>query len=372
MDLAEMPPGCGVNVTTDSGQTAPQIAWAGGSRAAVVYQNEASIRFRYLSETGAPITDPAFLVNDADPETLNGNEGVPAIAMGGGRVAVAWAGFGGTAYDAMGDVRVRFFDFTRMAAGGTPSPQVIADRTGQQQNPAIAVQADGTAMVVFENLGSPSGLSGQTYASGSFMPERPDGFVVGEGALLAREPAIAALPSGFIVAFNAGGDVQVQRFATDGTPMGMPQQVLGMGDPGSQTQPDVAAMTDGTAMVVWRDGTNIRGRIVAPDGSLAFMPFMVNTTIGDASQPAIAASAVRFVVVWQDGPAVRGRLFSSMGMGALNREPDPSTDDFVIAAAGASQPDVAVGGPAPGLYMVVWTDMTADPGNIGGRKFPLP
>ena len=72
-------------------------------------------------------------------------------------------------------------------------------------------------------------------------------------------------------------------------------------------------------------------------------------------------------MVWEHDANVRGRLFNNMGMAALNRESDPNTDDFVVAT-GATGPDVAVGGPDPGIWMAVYESA----GDIGGRRFPLP
>jgi len=367
--LVSRPPGGAA-----AGESLPATGWAEGSRLAVVYDSAGTnreVNMMLFDDAGAIITAPTALQLDAPVEILPAVQTAPAAAVGGGRVALAFADFQGTSMG--GDVRVRFFDRDRNAAG--PSVLATADSTGVQTDPAIASMGDGTTLVVFADARSATGLGGRLFAAGATTPSGSTSFEVGAGTTGGGSPAVAARPTGFVVAFAAGGDVFVQRFGADGTAedaMAVPvPEDMG----GTQDQPSVAALDDGTFMAVWHDASGIGARVFADDGSPVTPGFRAQAGAGAGEvTPAVAAGRGRFVVAWQRGGEIRARIFGSDGSPALNRDPVPTTGETVLATGAVSEPAVAAGGTRDRpKWFVAYRDTAVDPmGDIQGRLFALP
>jgi len=135
---------------------------------------------------------------------------------------------------------------------------------------------------------------------------------------------------------------------------------------GRQAGPDAAAQPDNTFVVVWNseegdgDGTAIRARRFAQDGSPISSEFAINeATPGSQWGPAVATDASgNFVVAW-NGPdggehAVFARLFTANGT--------PLGGDFQVNLTGPLvQPSPKVGRNPAGDFVVSWRDL--DPGN---------
>jgi cysteine-rich repeat protein len=372
-----------VNSTTEGVQTIPAAGWTGGARAAVAYDSDKGsqgVRLMYLSEGGQIIGSPTALALDLDIDAAAGIQTETAVAVGGGRVCAAFSDF--RAGSDSGDVRVRFFSQGNERTPDPPFPpgSVLgtADRSGAQTLPSIAARADGSALVVFQDSTVPTGLRGRLFPAGGSTPDGADAFVVGIGVTAGREPSVAAFGDGFVVAFCANDDVFFQRVGADGSAVDPNARAAleGTDAMGTQDQARVAALPDGRFLLSWRDagpsgdgvGTSIRARAFDAEGEPVGPASTVNTTVaGDQGAVTVAAARERFVVAWSDGTGeARARVLGSDGSPALNREPDPTTDDFVVASRGTS-PAVAAGG--DGLWLLVYEDVD---GNIGGRTFPLP
>ena len=360
----------------------PSVAWGPASRMAVAYDSNddsRDIKLMLLSESAGIISSPSALAVDGVVDVAPSVQTEPAVSIGGGRIAVAWSDFHSAATMG-GDVRVRFFTTDRNAAGAS-FPAVTAPVSGAQTLPSTATRGDGATLVVYQDSASATGVSGLFFPSGATTPTPAMAFAVGTGASGGAAPSVTALPDGFVVALTAGGDVLYQRFSATGTPTdAMARPALD--DPaGTQDQPAVAALPDGTFVIAWRDttgdgaGTGIRARVFRADGAAVSDPVVVNsTTAGDQVEPAAAAGADRFAIAFKSGSEIRAAMLNADGALALNREADPSTNDFVVASGAVGEHAVAAGGPtATPMFIVVYKDTSADAtGDIRGRLFPLP
>lgn len=380
----------------------PSVSWLQGGTAAIVFgrATDSSIRVRLLNSSGGPIGSPTALQIDqallASTIDRNGpTQDQPVVSAAGGRVAAAFLDVVGSNFD----VSVRFRDFMLMTpvppdvetvATEAPPATATATRTANamtQQNPAIGSLADGTTLVVFENQGSTTGLSGRVYAAGATAPSGATPFQIGMGSG-GQQPAVGALGTGFAVAYATGSAIFVQKVASAGTTMAPVMLAMASVTPSSPSttivhQVAIAALptcpaTGACAIVAWHDtgaagdgDGSILARMIDGTGSALGMPFAVNTTTaGDQTAPTAAAGNSRFVVGFQDAAGVHARNFDGAGMPALNRSrtPPASTDDYLLAAAGNTFPSVAIGGAANAL-MAVWQTSDA---RIQGRTIPLP
>ena len=263
-----------------------------------------------------------------------------------------------------------------------------------QKAPALAFGADGTLLVVFEDTGVPTGLRARLIPVGTSAPAGDDAHPVGDGASAAgTHPALAPLSEGgFVLVFEAGEDLWLQRLDAAGAPMGPARPLLPDAERnGVQRAPAVASLegterSDESRILVaweeqgpWSDGDGTTIRAVVLDHALEPIapPFVVpTTTVGDQRAPAATAlrferagvPVARFVVAWIGPDGARGRLLSADGVPQLNREPVPTADDFRIAPLARSV-SVAAGGPAE---RPSWAAAWDDGADVYRRLFPLP
>jgi cysteine-rich repeat protein len=365
-------------VSTTAGQSAPAVGGAAGRRWVATYTNmDRQTSIRLLEPNGGPVTSPSVLRTDALLETITtGLSGQylfsdTAVATN-GRIAASVTHFSAGA----ARIRVAFFNENRTPEGGTV---VVRDGLPIASEPSssVAFAGNGAFLVVFEDAMSATGLSGQVFAAGS-STALGEPFPIGQGTTGAAEPRVAGAADHFVVAFAAGGDVYVQRFGTDGAARDAMAVAVLEDASGTQDQPSVAVLSDGRALVTWREGagaasdgagSSIRARALTAAGAPAGAAFVLNTTTaGDQTAPRAAGLGEHFVVVFQNGASVRARLVSGGGEPIPNREQPPTTADFEVAATGA-QPSVATGG-ASGTprALVTW----AANGDVHGRLFSVP
>ena len=193
------------------------------------------------------------------------HQGLASVgADGQGNFVVAWASFTSNGDDSSGlSIHARLFD-----AAGTPLTgefQVNSYTTGDQSTPALAVGEQGGFVVAWTSAGS----------GGS------DG---------------------------SGRSIQAQRYAADGTPVGVEVQVNAY-TTGNQHVPDVAAGPLGTFAIAWESvgsngtdtsGTSVQARRFAADGAPLGGEFQVNSyTTGDQGLASLrTGGAGDFVVAW--------------------------------------------------------------------------
>ena len=282
--------------------------------------------------------------------------------------------------------------------------QVNSFTTSFQQAPSVAADADGDFVVIWESFASSGtdtstwSIQGQRYASdGSTQGAQFQVNTYTTGSQYF--PAVAADADGdFVVVWDSNGSsetdtsswsVQGQRYASDGSAQGAQFQVNSY-TTGVQYFPAVAAGSAGDFVVVWRSsgspGTDttdfsIQGQRYASDGTAQGEQFQVNSyTTGSQYFPAVAvAPDGRFTVVWESfgssgtdtsGYSIQGQHYASGGspQGA-QFQVNTHTDSF------QRYPSVAAD--AGGDFVVVWHSFGSsgtDTGSysIQGQRFDVP
>ena len=251
--------------------------------------------------------------------------------------------------------------------------QVNTYTTYDQSAPAVAVDAMGTFVVVWESRAEDNGYDGvfgQRYDStGTAMGS--EFHVNTYTARRQGNPAVAADGAGnFVVVWSSerqDGDsfgVFGQRYDSTGTPHGQEFQVNSY-TTSYQGNPAVAADATGNFVVVWAgygewDYSGVFGQRYDSAGTPRGQEFKVNTyTTGPQTAPAIAGDgAGNFVVVWSsygqesDYFGVFGQRYDSAGT--------PQGGEFQVNSStiyfdlGEAAPAPAVAMDADGDSLVVW------------------
>ena len=131
--------------------------------------------------------------------------------------------------------------------------------------------------------------------------------------------------------------------------------------PDDQFDPAVAALNDGTFVVVW---TRQVGPLRPPSRFATFQPpacryairTRTSTTTSDIqSEPSVTATAAGFLIAWTSGSDIRAQLF--------NNNDQPASDIFVVngVVAAGSQTNPHAAGLADGRFVITWTDPGLDP-----------
>lgn len=255
--------------------------------------------------------------------------------------------------------------------------------TGNQLEPAVALQSDGEFVVTWESEGADGDESGVRFrrftSAGAGVG---DEFEVNDvTAFSQRLPAIGTDGNGnFRVAWQTEVQqndfgVAARTFAADGTPDADEFQV-NQATGGFQHNADIVVADDGSFVVVWQDdGQQAAGDIFLRTFDDAGDPISgevkVNQSLGFfRAKPAVARDGTgELVVVWEAEVAkelhnIYARLFDADG--------DPLDDEFRVNAtvAGSQKaPDVARLG--TGEFMVVWESTGQDGDGIGiyGQRF---
>ncbi len=305
------------------------------------------------------------------------------VAMdGGGDFVVVWESYGSESTDTSGySVQARRYASDGSALGG--EIQINAYTTGDQERAAVAAANDGDFVVVWSSDGSGgtdnsiSSIHARRFASagtalgGDFQVNT---YTTGRQ----RSTAVAADAGGdFVVVWQSRGSVgddtssysiQGQRYASDGSALGGQFQVNNY-TTNSQGEPAVARNDGGDFVVVWASsgssGTDtafgsIQARRFASDGSAAGSQFQVNTiTSGSQSAPAAAiGSGGAFILTWRSDDSVvctgvgdacvRGQRYDSGGT-ALGAAFTLSAD----ASGHQVHPRVALD--SAGNFVTVWS-----------------
>lgn len=345
-----------VNVAVVMGaQTNARTASASGQRITITYDSAgADIGLRLLDANGGTITSPAQLMQDDTSPSMM----LPGVQLHGSPAMAADGHFAIAVEDYRldtGDIQIEFFTLDH-APNGTAAARTST--TGTQLAPSAAYAGNGTLLVAFEDSQSTTGIAGRIVPAGSTTPMGSEAFDVGTGSAAATHPAVAGLPTGFVIAFTTAGDIRFQRFAANGAPMDSTSvSVLDAADAtDTQDQPAIAANADGSFLVAWTEhsvangdgsGTSIRARAFTaagmPAGPAIVLPSTDASKAGDQNLPTVAAADGRYVVAWASGGGVHARFVSGMGVALPNREQPQSTNDFVVAATGNAPSAVAMG-----------------------------
>jgi hypothetical protein len=182
-----------------------------------------------------------------------------------------------------------------------------------------------------------------------------------------RDNAVAMLPDGrFAVVWEGpdaeGSGIFFRGFSASGTALSGDVRV-NVETEAYQTDPAVAALADGTLMVVWEsadqdsDGLGVFGRIMSISGGTLSGEVSVNQqTAGDQHSPEVSHNGDGFIVVWQtinqDGPAagIFARRFSATGTASEG-------EWLVNSYTSGDQEAPDVGGSASAAMTIVWHDV---------------
>lgn len=279
-----------VNTDTSGAQIAPAVASNASGAFVATWQvsrppgsaTPSGILARRFGSDGAPLGND-FAVNS----TTTGFHGDPVVAMApDGSFVIAWRTFISFFDPDSYEIRARRFD-----AGGNPlGPDfsVNSHTPGIQQSPAIAMLTGGGFVIVWDGPG----------------PTPGDDIDV---------------------------NIQVRRYSASGVAQGVETRANANRD-GAQTNPGVAASSDGGFWVVWsgpslgtdQSFTSIQGRRFGSNGQPTGGDFQVNShTSGTQRSVAIASAANgKVIVTWQSSTSagtdssqasVHAQLFDASG-----------------------------------------------------------
>lgn len=303
----------------------------------------------------------------------------PVVAARPGGFVVVWESY---YQDGFGEgVFARLVDSAGTPLGG--DMQVNLFTAGDEEDPAVGVRADGSFVVVWDASGyqdgDERGIFGRLFDSNG--QGVGDELAINEGTIGDQNDAVVAVQSdgSFLVVWESYTSLLTKeelvgrRFDSTGTPLSgdFPINVHTAAD-----QEDVAIGVDASDrfVVVWesdgQDGSydSIVGRRLASDGSPLGTEFLINTyTLFPQVAPDVAVrDDGSFVVVWTDfwqdptGYASIGRLYDS--------SPDPvaTTGEFQIDSFPSSDqayPSAAFTN--DGDFVVVWMSWLQDGSGYG-------
>jgi hypothetical protein len=347
-----------VNTYTTSGQGSPAVAMDPDGDFVVVWQSdgsagddssEQSIQGQRFAANGAPV-DGEFQVNTYTTNRQN----LASVAMDpDGGFVVVWssAGSGGT------DSSETSVQGQLYAANGAPVGgefQVNSYTTSYQFDPAVATDADGNFVVIWQSYESETdpgswSVQGQVFAANA-MPVGEEFQVNTYTTSSQLSPSVAVDADGaFVVAWysqgSAGTDtsaasVQARRYASNGMPVGAEFQVNTY-TTSTQVAPSVASDADGDFVVVWQSfgsGTDasswsVQGQAFAADTTPVGGEFQVNTYTSSGQQnPAVAMDPHgNFVVTWQSYGSA-GTDTSYYSIQGQRYAPEPDAPLLALAA----------------------------------------
>ncbi len=310
-----------MNGYTTANQGWPDVATDAGGNFVVTWMSDGQdmssygVFARRYASTGTAL-GAEFQVNGY----TTGFQGFPAVASDtAGNFVVVWE-------NTAGEFGIAAQRFNSSGAAVGSEFQVNDYTTSIQDHPAVASDAAGNVVVVWSSYGQDGdvqGIFGQRYAStgtplGSEFPV--NSYTTGFQGL----PAVAADAAGnFMVVWedygqepggiNVGGRIVGQLYDSTGTPVGSEFQANAYTTNG-QIIPDVAADGGGNFVVVWnsylQDGSNfgVFSQRYDSTGTPVGGEFQVNDyTTHLQADPAVAAYAAgNFVVVWDSGPGQDG------------------------------------------------------------------
>lgn len=288
---------------------------------------------------------------------------------------VVWSGNG--AGDADG-VYLRKF-----SADGIPlSAEILVNQTtiGEQSKPDVAVSPDGQIFVVWQSFGqkgSGYGIWGRRFAE-DLTPASDEQEMNFTFSGDQTDPAVAWLDTGAaIVVWQSldgnGLGLFGQRFDSEGLLIGG-ELPLNNSIAGDQTFADVAALPGGGFMVAWQDsvadgnGSGIVARAFNASG-VGAAAFVVNqTTSGQQSLPSIARLAANdLAIAWQSGTS--DPTGQSEGIDIYQRRISTSTlaplgnEQRVNTSLPYDQQRPAIGALSGGDFVVIWDG--AGPFSVG-------
>ncbi len=336
---------------------------------------------RYAAD-GTPLDATEFQVNTL----VVGAQGEPEFALHpAGNFSIVWESDGSFG----NDTSAKSVQGLRFAADGTPLDaeefQVNTFTAYTQRDPEIAIDADGEFVVVWESFGSLGGDTSEYSAqmrrfAADGAPLDPVEFQLNTFTTLDQDDSTVAVnPDGTIVVVfesdgSAGTDsdansVQLRRYDTDGTPLDPTEMQVNIYTTDAQGEPSLAMGADGGFVIVWQSEgsaggdssyTSVQARRYAADGTpLDASEFQVNTYTTDTQQgPSVAVDGRgNFIVAWESRGS-GGSDSSYRSVQARRYLPDGTAIDAsefqVNSYTTNEQRDSAVAADANGRFIVTW------------------
>ncbi|MBN1803927.1 MAG: hypothetical protein JW837_01630 [Sedimentisphaerales bacterium] len=245
--------------------------------------------------------------------------------------------------------------------------QVNTHTTNKQENPAIAMDSAGNFIVVWNSYlqdGSSNGIFGQRFDR-NHNPIGREFQINSTSTGNQKEPSVAMNADGsFVVAWQGTGandEDEEDIFARLYNPNGIPvynEFHINTNTADKQLCPAVAMSNDGGFVIVWEsvnvpqdDKKSICGQLYNKDGLRVGAEFVVNNVSYDGRYPNVAMDTEgNFIVVWMEdrsSNSILGRLYNPHG--------SAKTESFVVSStkfSSVTEPSVAVG--VQGHFIVTW------------------
>ena len=297
-----------------------------------------------------------------------------------GNFVVAWMSGGqdGSSWGVFGQ---------RFNAAGLPQGsefRVNSFTTSNQRRPAVASDANGNFVVVWQSGGqdeSAYGVFGQRFSAAG-LPQGSEFQVNSYTTDYQYGPSVASDANGnFVVVWTSNGQdgsdegVFGQRFNASGVPQGTEFRVNSY-TPGYQISPSVASDANGNFVVVWQSyqdgGYGVFGQRFSASGLPLGGEFQVDSYAAVAQRvPSVASDANgNFVVAWasngQDGSAfgVFGQRFNAGGL--------PQGAEFQVNSYTTNRQYLpVVASAANGNFVVAWSSYGQDGSGYGifGQRY---
>jgi len=328
-------------------------------------------------------------------KTYDQNE--PTItALSDGRFVVVWTDFSESQIVSRGSASLgQFFNADGSLSGSRFEINQIT--SGSQNQPSVAAIAGGGFVAVWTDLSQTSAdTSGSAikarYFSGNGYAQQYETLINFNSNGDQKDPSVTTLSNGsFVVTWVdnslAAGDTdgssimaKVYRSPLSTlflTPL-TADFLVNTSTANSQSQPVVAALSEGRFVVSWMDdggdgsAFSVKAQVFNADASRSGVELLVNTTLAsDQQRPTIAALPDgRFVIAWADasqtggdtsGDAVRAQVFNADG--------SQSGAEFLVnttTSGDQNQPTLSV--LADGRFVVAWTNNNSERGDASGSS----
>ena len=316
--------------------------------------------------------------------TSSGNQAEPAVAMDAAAgFVVSWQGPGLIEED-QEDIFARRFDPNGLPIGGEFRVNGLTD--DQQLFPSVAVNDNGTFIVVWERSNTPmegdKAICGRLYDSNGVGFEAE--FLINVESAVCRYPDVAADANGYFAVVwmedKSSNSIMARLFDSNGAPRTETFQVNTVRF-NSITRPSVAMGAAGNFVVAWDGDPNLAGlddihaRLYDANGTALGEQFLVNATEAGAQQYPQAAmnDDGEFVIVWdcridpndENQRDIFGQRFGSSG--------EFIGDEFQINTYELNDqryPAVAING--AGRFVAAWQSQTQDGSRYGIFARPGP
>ena len=368
-DLAAAGPDFQVNSTTANGQQSPRVAGAPGLGFVVTWISvedggfDQDIFARRFDWNGRPVGDD-FMVNDF----TTGNQGDPDIAMGAdGSFLVVWSSTAEEPATDGSSIQAQRFDASATPMGG----QFLVNgyTTGNQNRPAVARAPSGDFVVAWSSIGSPaddnvaSSVQAQRLAGdGAFIGSQfqVNTYTTGNQ----QQPALAIDGSGdFVIAWRSvtvafEDTIQAHRFSSDGAALGAEIQVSEQ--PGLLNTLSLAVDEAGAFIVAWDefDPDTFQPSLSFRRFDASGTPLGEESSVSSDSDSGHSLSSVLYgveddlIIAWTAEPEdgvdeTRVRRFTTSG--------EPIGAEFVASSFTSEYqyfPELATDG--EGSFVVVW------------------